>query len=113
MAFASNIGTASQLGTCHRQWLKVGYVTRRNSLIQAVTLADVRRVARRLYDPSKLTVVIAGTPSDGRPAPQVPRPPVPPGEAPKPPAAATAKPPASPEKPVPGPVTAPQDVKKP
>ena len=76
MAFASNRGTASQLGTFQRQNLDIGYVARRNSLIQAVTLADVRRVAGRIYDPAKLTVVIAGSPSDGRPAPQVPRPPV-------------------------------------
>jgi zinc protease len=115
MAFASNRGTASQLGTFQRQNLDIGYVARRNSLIQAVTIADVQRVAKRLYDPARLTVVIAGTPSDGRPAPQVPRPPVPPSEAPKPPASvpATAKPPATPEKPVPGPVTAPQDTQKP
>ena len=115
MAFASNRGTAAQLGTFQRQNLDIGYVARRNSLIQAVTLADVRRVAQRIYDPAKLTVVIAGSPSDGRPAPQVPRPPVPPGEAPKPSASVpgTAKPPATPEKPVPGPVTTPNDVKKP
>ena len=108
MAFASNRGTASQLGTFQRQNLDIGYVARRNSLIQAVTLADVRRVAKRLYDPARLTVVIAGTPSDGRPA-TVSRPPVPPGESSKPPASA----PATPEKPVPGPVTAPQDAQKP
>lgn len=115
MAFASNRGTAAQLGTFQRQNLDIGYVARRNSLIQAVTLADVRRVAQRIYDPAKLTVVIAGSPSDGRPAPQLPRPPVPPGEAPKPSASVpgTAKPPATPEKPVPGPVTAPQDAQKP
>lgn len=111
MAFASNRGTASQLGTFQRQNLDIGYVAQRNALIQAVTLADVRRVAKRLYDPARLTVVIAGTPSDGRPA-TTPRPPVPPGETPKPSASVPAKP-VTPEKPVPGPVTAPQDVQKP
>ncbi len=85
MAFASNRGTASQLGTFQRQNLDIGYVARRNSLIQAVTLADVRRVAKRLYDPKRLTVVIAGTPSDGRPAGQAPRPPArPPAPVPEP-----------------------------
>ena len=78
LAFASNNGTAAQLGVFQRQNLDIGYVTRRNALIQAVTLEDVRRVARRLYDPARLTVVIAGTPSDGKPAPQRPRPPAPP-----------------------------------
>lgn len=90
LAFASNSGTASQLGTFLRQNLDIGYVARRNALIQAVTLADVKRVAARLFNPAKLTVVIAGTPGGGRPAPQVPRAPV-----------------------RPAPVSAPHDVKKP
>lgn len=112
MAFASNSGTASQLGTFQRQNLDIGYVARRNSLIQAVTLADVRRVAKRLYDPARLTVVIAGTPADGRSAGQAPRPPVRP-PAPVPGTNPAAGAPAPAEKPVPGPVTAPKDVKKP
>ena len=66
MAFASNSGTASQLGTFQRQNLDIGYVARRNTLIQAVTLADVKRVARRLYAPARLTVVIGGSPAEGR-----------------------------------------------
>ena len=70
LAFASNSGTAAQLGTFQRQNLDVGYVARRNSLIQAVTLADVKRVARRLYDPARLTVVIGGSPAEGRAAPR-------------------------------------------
>ncbi len=65
LAFASNGGTAAQLGTFQRQELDIGYVSRRNAMIQAVTLDQVRRVARRLFDPAKLTVVIAGTPTDG------------------------------------------------
>jgi len=71
LAFASNGGTASQLGTFQRQNLDIGYVARRNSLVQAVTLADVKRVSKRLFDPAKLTVVIGGSPAEsGRPAPQ-------------------------------------------
>jgi hypothetical protein len=75
LAFASNSGTAAQLGTFQRQNLDIGYVVRRNALIQAVTLADVKRVAKRLYDPARLTVVIGGSPGDGRRAPQRPLPP--------------------------------------
>jgi zinc protease len=75
LAFASNSGTASQLGTFQRQNLDIGYVARRNALIQAVTLADVKRVAKRLYDPARLTVVIGGSPGEGRRAPQRPLPP--------------------------------------
>ena len=131
LAFASNSGTASQLGTFLRQNLDIGYVTRRNALIQAVTLDDVKRVAKRLYDPSRLTVVIGGSPAEGRNAPQVPRPPVrpaPPATTPQGAAEAPVHPPAagpgakvptvtpapSPnEKPVPGPVTAPNTPTKP
>jgi zinc protease len=75
LAFASNSGTASQLGTFQRQNLDIGYVARRNGLIQAVTLADVKRVAKRLFDPARLTVVIGGSPAEGRRAPQRPLPP--------------------------------------
>jgi predicted Zn-dependent peptidase len=133
LAFASNSGTAAQLGTFMRQNLDIGYVARRNSLIQAVTLDDVKRVAKRLYDPARLTVVIAGTQADGRNAPQVPRPPVRPtppqptvpqtAEAPvaHPPIAAgpgahvpTVTPaPAPAKKPVTGPVTTPNAARKP
>jgi len=61
LAFASNGGTASQLGAFQRQNLDIGYVARRNALIQAVTQDDVKRVAKKLFDPARLTVVIAGT----------------------------------------------------
>ena len=76
IAFASNAGTASQLSTFQRQGLDIGYVARRNALIQAVSLADVRRVAKRLFDPARLTVVVAGSPVDGKPVPQVTKAPV-------------------------------------
>jgi zinc protease len=123
LAFASNSGTAAQLGTFLRQNLDIGYVTRRNALIQAVTLADVKRVARRLFDPERLTVVIGGSPADGR-APQVPRPPVrpipaPPGQPPVsaaqpvPPAQGVTEAPKPVDKPLAGPVTAPNTAKKP
>jgi zinc protease len=79
LAFASNGGTASQLGAFQRQNLDIGYVARRNAMIQAVTLDDVNRVVKKLFDPAKLTVFIAGTPAGGaRPAragqpPQAPK----------------------------------------
>jgi zinc protease len=106
LAFASNSGTASQLGTFQRQNLDIGYVARRNAMIQAVTLADVRRVGKKLFDPARLTVVIGGSPDDGRSAPQVPRPPVRPA-APETPAG-TVPPPSKPaNKPQAGSVTEP------
>lgn len=118
LAFASNSGTAAQLGTFQRQNLDVGYVARRNSLIQAVTLADVKRVAKRVFDPARLTVVIGGSPVEGRgaqpgPAPLPPgKPPQPPvGPAPQTPGVATPLKPA--DKPLAGPVTTPKTAKKP
>lgn len=63
-AFASNQGIASQLAAFQRAGLDVGYVARRNDLINAVTLDDVRRAGKRLFDPRKLTVTVAGTMKD-------------------------------------------------
>ena len=75
IAFASDAGIAAQLSAFQRQGLDVAYVARRNALIQAVTLDQVKRVAKKLFDPARLTVVVAGTPQDGR-APQAPKAPV-------------------------------------
>ena len=69
-------------------------------LIQAVTLDDVKRVAKRLFDPARLTVVVAGTPVEGSGAgrPQAPvRPAPPPRQAAAPPAAS--RPPVAPASP--------------
>src|SRR5436853_410518 len=51
LAFASNAGIAEQLGTFQRLGLGPEYVERRNDLIEAVTLDDIRRVAKRLFKP--------------------------------------------------------------
>jgi zinc protease len=40
--------------------LGIDYLDRRNAYIEAVTLADARRVAARLYDPEALLVVVVG-----------------------------------------------------
>ncbi len=92
LAFASNTGIAAQLGTFQRQGLDVGYVLRRNALIQAVTIDDVRRVARRLFDPARLTVIVAGSPSGGTAAQRPSRPGGPPVVTPPPAGQAPAKP---------------------
>ena len=60
-SFASNAGTASQLASFQRAGLEIGYVAKRNELINAVSLEDVRRAAKKLFDPKRLTVVVAGT----------------------------------------------------
>src|SRR4029077_15189495 len=118
-------GPAPKRGTFEGKNRDVGYVARRNALIQAVTLADVKKVAKRLYDPARLTVVIGGSPADAR-APQYPVP-LPPGNPPPPPqppagaAAAQASDAASQgvmpaprpaNKPLAGPLTTPKTAKK-
>ncbi len=60
LAFASNVGIASQLNIFQTENMPVDYVEKRNALINAVTLDDVKRVAGRLFDSSRLTIVVAG-----------------------------------------------------
>jgi zinc protease len=60
LAFSSNSGIATQLNSFQREGLPIEYVARRNGLINALTLDDVRRAARRLFNPARLTVVVAG-----------------------------------------------------
>jgi zinc protease len=43
-----------------RDNLGLDYIDKRNSLIEAVTLEDAKRVSKRLYNPDALTVVIVG-----------------------------------------------------
>ena len=44
--------------------LGIDYIDRRNGYIEAVTIDDVRRVARRLLDPENLQVVVVGKPAN-------------------------------------------------
>jgi zinc protease len=62
LSFSSNSGIAAQLNSFQREGLPIEYVTRRNGLINALTLDDVRRTARRLFNPTRLVVVVAGAP---------------------------------------------------
>jgi zinc protease len=61
LSFSSNAGIAGQLNAFQRAGMAVDYVAKRNSLINAVTLDDVKRVAKKYFDPRRLTVVVAGT----------------------------------------------------
>lgn len=60
LVFASDAGTAAQLGVFQREGLGIDYLAKRNALIQAVTIEDVRRATKRLFTPARLTIVIAG-----------------------------------------------------
>ena len=72
LRFSSSGRISGMLTGMQLQYLGIDYLERRNSFIEAVTLEDARRVAARLYDADKLTVVVIGRP-DGitatRPAP--------------------------------------------
>jgi len=61
LAFASDEGIAAQLNVFQNENLPMDYVDTRNDLVNAVTADDVQRAAKRLYNPSKMTVVVAGS----------------------------------------------------
>lgn len=52
--------------------LGIDYIDKRNSYIEAVTQADIRRVAKRLLEPEKLTFVIVGAPEGVKPTAKAP-----------------------------------------
>lgn len=54
--------------------LGIDYLDRRSSLINKVTLADAKRVARRLFDPAALSFVVVGAPQSLAGARAVPAP---------------------------------------
>jgi len=72
LSFSSNVGIVSELNGFQQVGLPVSYVQKRNALIDAVTVADVKRVAKRLFDPRAMTIVIGGGPDGGAPAKAVP-----------------------------------------
>jgi zinc protease len=62
LQFTSTASTAEGLVAVQLERLGIDYFDRREALINAVTLEDARRVARRLLDPATLTAVVVGTP---------------------------------------------------
>lgn len=60
LRFGSSGSIARQLLFIQIEKLGIDYVDKRNSLIEAVTLEDVRRVAARLFDGGAPTVAIVG-----------------------------------------------------
>ena len=61
LSFTSDADIADQLNVFQQLGLPLDYLDRRAELINAVSMADVRRVARRYFDPARMTVVVAGT----------------------------------------------------
>ncbi len=60
LRFTASGSIAEMLVAIQLESLGVDYIIRRNGLIEAVTLADANRVATRLFDADRLSVVIAG-----------------------------------------------------
>ncbi|MFZ1414891.1 MAG: pitrilysin family protein [Defluviicoccus sp.] len=60
LRFTASGPIAHMLVAIQLDHLGIDYINRRNGLIEAVTLADANRVATRLFDPARLSVVIAG-----------------------------------------------------
>jgi zinc protease len=63
LRLTSNDQIASMLVSMQVNDLGIDYIERRNDYIEAVTLADVRRVAERLYDADELLTVVVGAPA--------------------------------------------------
>lgn len=64
LRFDSNRKISRQLLAIQRDKLGIDYVNRRNGIIEAVTLDDVKRVARRLLDADGLVFTVVGKPRD-------------------------------------------------
>jgi len=62
LRFDTNSKIASQLLANRKAELGIDYIKNRNSLIRAITLADVKRVAKRLLHPDQLVFTIVGKP---------------------------------------------------
>jgi zinc protease len=62
LRFDTSAGIANQLLWMNVEGLGRGYVEKRNALIEAVTIDDVRRVAKRLFEGRDLMVTVVGRP---------------------------------------------------
>lgn len=62
LRFDTSAKIASQLLAIQQEELGIDYVNNRNELIAAVTLEDIKRVAKRVLKPENLIVAVAGQP---------------------------------------------------
>ena len=72
LRFNSSDNIAGMLVGMQTEDLGIDYLDKRNSYIEAVTLDDAKRVAKRLYDADALTVVVVGTPEGVTPTREAP-----------------------------------------
>jgi zinc protease len=62
LRFESSSSIANQLLWIQIEELGIDYVNRRNELLEAVTLDDIKRVAKRLFEADRLITTIVGKP---------------------------------------------------
>lgn len=62
LRFSSNAAIARQLLGLQQQGLAIDYVLKRNALVEAVTLEQVKAQAKRLLHPDRLIVTVVGRP---------------------------------------------------
>jgi zinc protease len=62
LRFDSNAAIAQQLLSLQTAGLPIDYVNVRNDLVEAVSLEDIQRVAKRILHPDALTFVVVGRP---------------------------------------------------
>ena len=67
LRFESSSSIANQLLWIQIEDLGIDYVNRRNPLVEAVTLDDIRRVAKRLIEADRLITTIVGKPVAAKP----------------------------------------------
>lgn len=63
LRFDSNGKIAGYLVFLQREGLGADYIDKRNDLIEAVTLEDIKRVAGRVLKPEELSIVVVGQPA--------------------------------------------------
>ena len=71
LRFSNSPRIAGMLVGMQQDELGIDYLDRRNSYIEAVTLEDARRVAKELFDPDDLTVIVVGQPEGIEPTRKV------------------------------------------
>ena len=62
LRFDTSAKIASQLLAIQHEDLGIDYVNKRNDMIAAVTLDEIKRVAKRVLKPDNLIVAVAGQP---------------------------------------------------
>jgi len=72
LRFSSSDNIAGMLVGMQTEDLGIDYLEKRNDYVEAVTLDDAKRVAKRLYRPDALTVVVVGTPDGVTPTRDAP-----------------------------------------